>query len=543
MGFVKAHKYRSTTIGLFRFWLIVFNTLMLFIQCSVDNQSNLNVFRYNESTSVSTLDPAFVKSQSENWIVTQLNAGLVQLDTLLNIKPMVADSWTTNAAGTSYIFHLRKDVFFHPWENNESRRLTAFDVKYSFERLMDSATASPGTWIFSDKVDLNNAFQVLDSFRFQLNLLKPFPPLLGMLSMPYCYLLPKEAVQHYGKDFRNHPVGCGPFKFKRWEEQVGMVLQKFEGYFESDINGKHLPYLKAINIDLNPNKSSAFMDFSAGKYDFFNEIEAGVKDELIDPYGNLTPKYESRYQLKKAPFLNTEFLMFNMQSANPIIQNENIRKAINYGINRNSIVNNVRNGLGIVAEEGFTPPSLLNKKTHGFSYDPQKALELITLSGIDISTPINLGITSDYLDMALYIKQDLERLGFKIKIDVYPSSYLRQLRNEQQIDFFRGSWIADYPDAENYLACFYSNNFYPNGPNYSRYSNLAYDRLYENAMKQTEVIERQKLLSQMDSLLLKNPPFVALYYDKSLRITTHNIIDLWSYPNNMLQLKYVKMVN
>lgn len=533
-------KYRPLNRSSILKGLIVLNTSLLFIQCGVDNPKELKVFRYNEAASITSLDPVFVKSQSENWICTQLNAGLVQLDTLLKVQPMVAKNWEIDDSGKRYTFYLREDVYFHPWKNNPKRKVLAEDVVYSFERLMDPATASPGTWVFSDKIDSIGAFEAIDSFVFQIKLKTAFPPLLGMLSMPYCYIIPKEASLHYGKDFRSHPVGCGPFQFQRWEENVGIVLTQFKDYFEQDDQGNSLPYLDAINISINPNKAAAFMDFAAGKLDFFNEIEPGLKDEILTPYGNLTKNYQSKYQLKAAPFLNSEFLMFNMESDNPILQNPAIRKAINYGINRDNIVNNVRNGLGTVGENGFVPPSLLSQKTSGFQYNPSKAKLLIESSNVDISEPIQLGITTDYLDMALFIKRDLELLGFNIKIEVHPGSFLRQLRNEKGIDFYRGSWIADYPDAENYLACFYGQNHYPKGPNYSRYINPNFDNWYEEAMSISDESKRQFIMQQMDSILLVDPPFVILYYDKSLRITKPEIEGLWSYPNNMLQLKYVR---
>jgi peptide/nickel transport system substrate-binding protein len=504
----------------------------------VDNVSTSNVFKYNEAASISSLDPVFVKSQSENWICSQINAGLVQLDTQLNVTPMLADSWKIDK--NTYTFYLNRNAFFHEWKDHKSRKVSAFDVKASFERLMDPETASPGTWVFSDKIKEDNPFKAIDSFTFEINLSQPFPPLLGLLTMPYCYIIPIEAAEYYGKDFRNNPVGCGPFVFKRWEENVGMVLTRFEKYFEKDLAGNQLPYLDAINISINPNKASAFMDFAAGKLDFFNEIEAGLKDEILTPYGQLTPSYQEKYLLKAAPFLNTEFLMFNMESENELIKNEKIRKAINYGINRNNIVNNVRNGLGFPGHSGFTPPSLLKQPTKGYQFNQQKAKRLILESGLDINNPLRLGITTDYLDMALFIKRDLELLGFNIKIEVHPGSFLRQLRNEKGIDFYRGSWIADYPDAENYLACFYSKNHYPSGPNYSRYTNNTYDEWYNNAMESRTESVRNNWMHQMDSLLIENPPFVVLYYDKSLRITKPSIQNLWSYPNNMLQLKYVR---
>jgi len=536
---LKAHKYIVNNYTTYFKVLIVLNTFGLFIHCNVDKKLNTNIFSYNESTSINTLDPHFVKSQSENWVVTQLNAGLVQLDTLLQPKSMIADSWQVSNDGLTYTFFLNKGVYFHAWENHGPRSVSAFDVLYSFNRLMNPSTASPGTWVFSDKIDSVTPFRAIDSFTFSLRLKQAFPPLIGILSMPYCYVIPKEAVEFYGKDFRSHPVGCGPFYFKRWEENVGLVLRRNVNYFEKDEHLKSLPYLEAIHIDVNPNKASAFMDFAAGKYDFFNEIESGVKDEILTPTGELTEKYKNLYNLQKAPFLNTEFLMFNMEQSSALIKNPKIRLAINYAIDKASIVTNARNGLGTAANHGFTPPSLLKKTTEGIAYNKTKALELIKQSGENIGAPITLSITADYMDMALLIKNNLEQIGFNIKIEVHPSGYLRQLRNEQQIDFYRGSWIADYPDAENYLACFYSKNLYPNGPNYSRYKNPQFDKLYEKSMQTTNSLIRQNLLHQMDSILLINPPFALLYYDKSLRISNKNVQQLFSYPNNSLQLKYV----
>src|SRR5205823_2078874 len=109
--------------------------------------------------------------------------------------------------------HLRQDVFFHDdaaFPNGKGRRMVAKDVEYSFKRIMDPATSSSGAWIFHDRIDSSNGGTTVDDSTFQLKLLRPFTPVLGLLSMQYCSIVPREVVEKYGKDFRSHPCGTGP---------------------------------------------------------------------------------------------------------------------------------------------------------------------------------------------------------------------------------------------------------------------------------------------------------------------------------------------
>ncbi len=174
------------------------------------------VFRYNQQEGIPSLDPAFAKNQAIMWAVRQLYNTLVEPDSLLNIRPSLARSWDVSEDRRTYTFHLRNDVFFHDYEvfpGGKGRRMTAADVVYSFRRVMEPSTASPGAWIFNDKVDPEKGFRALDDTTFQLTLLRPFHPIMGILSMQYCSVVPHEAVERYGKDFRKHPVGTGPFLF------------------------------------------------------------------------------------------------------------------------------------------------------------------------------------------------------------------------------------------------------------------------------------------------------------------------------------------
>src|SRR6185437_15267837 len=192
--------------------IFLFSFLFLFITSCNHHEKVKNIFRYNEQSGVATLDPAFAKSQSIMWVIHQIYNTLVQTDNNLNLVPSLAKSWDISADNLTFTFHLRNDVFFHDnaaFPNGKGRKMTAYDVEYSFKRIMDPATASSGAWIFNGRVDTVQPFKAIDDTTFQLKLLKPFHPILGVMSMQYCSIIPHEVVEKYGKDFRRHPCGTG----------------------------------------------------------------------------------------------------------------------------------------------------------------------------------------------------------------------------------------------------------------------------------------------------------------------------------------------
>src|ERR1019366_5051810 len=182
-------------------------------------ERNKNIFHYNEQSGIATLDPAFAKNQSIIWAVHQIYNTLVQTDDSLHLIPSLARSWDISGDNLMYTFHLRKDVFFQDniaFAIGKGRKMTAQDVVYSFSRIMDRNTASSGAWIFNNRVDSLDPFTAIDDTTFQLKLAAPFHPILGILSMQYCSIVPKEVVEKFGNDFRRHPCGTGPFEFVAW---------------------------------------------------------------------------------------------------------------------------------------------------------------------------------------------------------------------------------------------------------------------------------------------------------------------------------------
>jgi peptide/nickel transport system substrate-binding protein len=531
-----------------KYLTILFVLTFFLSSCYSGEKEEKAIFHYNETTGVASIDPAFAKNQSIMWVIHQMYNTLVEVDSNLHIVPSLAKRWEIAEDKKTYTFYLRNDVFFHDdacFPNNKGRRMTAKDVAYSFNRLVDRATASPGSWVFNGKIDSVDGFKAIDDTTFQLKLLRPYNPILGILSMQYCSIVPHEAVERYGADFRRHAVGTGPFQFVAWEEGQAMVMQKNPAYFETDSAGKRLPYLDGIKVSFYDSKATEFLLFRQGKLDFINDIDASFKDEVLTKNGTLRKDWQNKIELHTHPYLNIEYFGILVDTDNAVVKNsplrlQKIRQAINYGFDRRKMVLYLRNSLGIPATSGFVPaglPSFDSVAVKGYEYNPQLARKLIQEAGISSTNApaIKLYTIPIYSDIASYIARQLEEIGLNVQVDVVQKSLLLDLTSNSRAGFFRGSWIADYPDAENYLSVFYSKN--PAPPNYTRYKNPAFDALFEKAIAETNDSLRYQLYQQADQLVMKDAPVVPLWYDVVVHLVQPNVKGFQPNALNLLELR------
>lgn len=536
----------------FEFCLLTFSFCLLISACTTHQHPDKKIFRYNESSGLASLDPAFAKNKQVMWATHQLYNTLVEIDSNLQMQPSLAKHWVISDDNLAFTFTLRNDVFFIDdacFANGKGRRLTAHDVEYSFKRIVDKNTASPGAWIFNNRVDPVNGFMAINDSTFQLKLISPFQSILGILSMQYCSIIPKEAVDKYKTDFRRHPVGTGPFRFVAWEEGQALILKKNENYFEKDRAGQSLPYLDGIKVSFYDSKATEFLEFQQKRLDFIDDIDPSFKDEVLTKTGNLKKTWQGKINLHKHPYLNIEYLGILVDEQNELVKNsplrlQKIRQAINYGFNRKKMMLYLRNSIGIAAESGFVPaglPSFDSVAVPGYHYDVAKAKQLLAEAGYPDGKNlpvIKLFTIPIYGDLGTYIANELLQIGITIEVDVMQKSLLMEHTAKSQAPFFRGSWIADYPDAENYLSVFYSKN--PAPPNYTRYKNAEFDVLYEKALSQKNDSLRYELYRQMDRIIINDAPVVPLWYDMAIHLVHRNISSFYPNSLNLLELRRVK---
>ncbi|MFQ3576318.1 MAG: ABC transporter substrate-binding protein, partial [Cytophagales bacterium] len=437
----------------------------------------------------------------------------------------------------------------------KGREVTADDFVYSFKRIVDPSTASTGQWIFNGKVLFNtlgklsdSSFVAVDKYTLKIKLQQPFPPFIKLLSMPYAYVVPKEAIEKYGKDFRSNPVGTGPFIFKSWEEGSSLILTKNQNYWKKDENGVNLPYLDAVQISFITDENMAFINFSQGKLDFLSGINENSRDMILDSDGNVKSEFSHQFKVQKLLYLNTEYLGFQMDSSkyedkNHPLLNKKVRQALNYAIDKQEMVTFLRNGLGIPGEAGFVPhPILFKHKLRGYAYNPEKASNLLKEAGFfNKKVKLQLYTTAPYKQISEYLQKSWSKIGVEVEIIVNQNATHREMANNGILNFFRGSWVGDYVDEENYLAVFYGKNLSPAGPNKTRFVNKNFDLLYEQAITESDPDRREDIYLKMDKIIIDECPVIVLYYDELVRLAQNNVVGLETNPMNMLFLEKVNI--
>lgn len=285
-----------------KIFCIVTITALLLISCGNEQSETENIFVMNQMLGVETLEPVMSNTVQTIWVLSMLMEGLVSFDKQNKIKPTIAKSWEISDNGLEYTFILRDDVYFHDDEcfpGGKGRKVTAYDFEYCLTRVNDPKSMSRGAWVWRDKIkgaseyidarskDMDepsgiSGIKVVNDTTLVLTLVSPFAPFLSTLTMSYGYVYPHEAVEHYGSDIGQNPVGTGPFKFLNWDIGKEMNLTRNEKYWDKDSDGNQLPYLDGVKMTFTQSSETEFLDFVNGKYDFHlpsSETFAQITDE------------------------------------------------------------------------------------------------------------------------------------------------------------------------------------------------------------------------------------------------------------------------
>ena len=547
-------QYKDLTSLFTTFKLLLYTCwgLLFLASCHTPTDNSKKVFYLNISSGyLESMDPAYAKDLNMMWIDHMVYNTLVETDEHLHTVPSLAKSWEVSTDGLIYTFHLRSDVYFHDdpqFAQGKGRRMTSSDVAYSFCRIIDPKVASTGAWIFNGHVNEAHPFVALDDTTLQVRLRTPFRPLPQLLSMPYCNVVPHEVADHWGKDFRNHPCGTGPFQFTYWDEDNALGLRRNPHYWEHDSVGNALPYLDAVQVSFIDSKATEFQLFLQGKVDFINGVLGASKDLILAKDGTLKKEYQGKFAMHQSTYLNTEYIGFLTDTTNPLLKGEPtadplVRGAINYAIDRRKIVTYFKNGMGIPAMQGFIPagmPGYDATANYGYNYDPAKALQLLAQAGHPYGKglkPITIQVPNNYEDIANFIAGELQEVGITLKLELIQANVLKQQMSASKALCFRAQWLADYPDAETYLVVF--NSRFPAPPNYTRFSNPTFDQWYDQSLNLPDTA-RWQLYRRMDSLAMSYAPIIPLYYERIIHFTQNNITGLHSNPMNLIDLKEVK---
>lgn len=509
----------------------------------------------NELDNIRSLDPVGINDVISHHVAHQIYDLLIDLDSNLQIKPMLATAYEVSPDGLLYTFHIRKGVMFHDnacFPNGKGREMKVEDIKYSFTRVLDPRTGTLGFDFYKNYVegaqeyysDVQKAVTdnkepklkevtgliIKDDSTFQIKLKKPFSPFIYYMCLGFVYVVPKEAVDKYGKDFFQNPVGTGPFIFESWTPDLEINMKKNPNYWLKDEFGNNIPYLDKVKFRFIKDLSQQLLEFKNGTIDESYRVPNELLRSVVNEDGvTLTQEY-SQYKLQRTNALADQY--YGYLTTGKIFNDVRIRQAFNYAVDRDKIVKYVLNGSGTVGIYGIVPPGMPDydtKKINGYKFDLQKARELMKEAGYpdgkgfpEVTLNINEGGGRN-TQIAEAIQNMLKEIGVTVKLQLLQFAQHLDNIDAGRSDFYRLGWIADYPDPESFLNLFYGKNV-PDNPkekspiNSFRYKNPKFDELFEKALATTDLKERNKIYLEAEQLAVSEAPLLFIYYDIDYRL-------------------------
>ncbi|MDP2167120.1 MAG: ABC transporter substrate-binding protein [Thermodesulfovibrionales bacterium] len=497
----------------------LFFSLMVFFLSTCTSENRLPGYVYYRlNTNPTTLDPALIVDVTGGSIAAKLFNGLVRLKEDLSVMPDIAERWSVSKDGMVYTFYLREDVRF-----SNGRPLTAHDFKYSFERALDPKTKSPNTWVF-EKLSGAKEFmkgqsigvggiRVLDDYTLELNLERPFSSFLNLLTMTAAYVVPKEKVQELGPDFSGRPSGTGPFTLSEWLPNRHLILEARKDYFDGTAK------VRGIFYRIIPEELTALAEFELGNLD--------VITVPASEYSRYRKSPEWSRLVSSMNGLNTYYLGLNC--SRPPFDDPDLRRAINYAIDREKVLMTLYEGRGRLAR-GPVPDVMRKWPAPGaYPYDPGKAREIIKKAK---PPAVNFYITAEQevVDIAEVIQAYLREAGLDVRIRQLEWSAFKEAINKGETDMFWLSWWADYPDPENFLfPLFHSSNYGPSG-NRVRYRNKEVDALIEKGQRAGSVKMRDMYYGKAEGIIVDDAPWVFFWHRTDYTVRQAWVKDYKIYP-------------
>ncbi len=531
-----------------------------------------------------SFDPPMIEDQSSGILAAPVYEGLLAYHPYARpytLVPALAEAMPeVSEDGLTYTFTLRRGVTFHDdpcFEGGQGREVVANDVIFAFKRFAHPTTRTKGWWLFDGRIagldawrdqlqaDIAAArargedpgplwgierdvpgFEAVDRYTVRITLTRPYPQFLWVLAMGYTSVYPREAVEHYGPEFRNHPVGTGPFILASYNPVYRAVYRKNPEYrevrvpdperdpaqrwpgWEADRDAGHLdrageriPLLDGMEIRFILEDQPRWLYFKNGYLDFLNPPKDNVAEAL--PKGDLSPDLVARgVRVDRWTELGTVYTCLNTED--PLLSNPDVRRAMALAFDHRWTVDHLYGGQAIVATSLIPPGVAGHDDYHPYHTDDghadlERARALLARAGYpggrdpETGKPLHLtfessgsGVTQRHF--AQRFVDEMRRIGIEVDVVVNTFPQMIDKMRKKQFQVAGLAWGFDYPDAQNILQLLYGPNASP-GIGAANFKNPAFDALYERAAVLPDSPERTRLYEQMAHIVADEVPWIT----------------------------------
>lgn len=499
---------------------------------SVEDKNTIIVGLEAEPTS---LDAHQISDYNSSRAAMELYDQLVQFkDGSTELEPDLAEKWDISEDGLEYTFYLKEGITFH-----DGTSFNAEAVKFSYERQMDSNHPHHDTGQYSYAeftFGTINTIEVINEFTVKISLKEPFAPFLSNLAMHAASIISPTALKEYGADFTKNPVGTGPYKFVSWNPGVEVILEKNTDYFKGE------PSIEQLIFKPISEAQTRLAELEAGNIDLIVNVPPDDLERL---------KGDSNLQVIEQAGMHVWWTAFNTQKEP--FNNQKVRQAVNYAINKEAIVDGILQGTGELANSPL-PPTVWghNANLKNYNYDPEKAKALLEeagyADGIDVTywVPESGSGMQQPQTMAAAIQSDLAAVGINVEIQTLEwGAYLDKVfvpADENDMDMHQMSWIGDNGDPDNFLYILLSGEQWPTaGFNDSYYKNQQVDELLAKARITKDKGERTAMYEQAQEIIMEDAPWIVLDHEKQIIVANKNIKDFELHPTGVFRFSGVKM--
>ena len=497
------------------------------------------LFRMNIGEQTRSIFPHGIVDASADNLMNQVYEGLMQFDPVTEkTEPALAENFTVSPDGMTYTFHLRKGIRFHDdpvFANGKGREVKAADVVYCFTKLCEK---SPHNQLYTFVIDLIKGahehydsgtdepvegIRALDDYTVQFTLEYPSPTFLSILTLPCGWIFPKELYQ-YKDEINSWCIGTGPFMARTIKINDVVILERNKNYWRHDQYGNQLPYLDAIKCNYVSEEERQLELLRKGSLDLIFHVPY-EKMTSLQTEATSNPG-EVHFTIKSIPAMRVEY--YGLQNRGTIFNNENVRKALNYAIDRQYLVDSILFGFAEPGVHGIVPPAMPGypaDSVHGYTYQPEKARQLLREAGYADGSdfPVLTLQINDGNNTVIKVADAVQRmitdcLNITVELSVLPRQrHYEQIENGK-VDLWRDGWIADYANPENFLQLFYGelvpeDSVKASYLNTARFKDNVFDKYYEKSLRESDPQIRMEDYWHADQELINRAAVIPLYYE------------------------------
>ena len=504
-----------------------------------DGEKTLIFARGGDSES---LDPGSTSDGESSRVTKQVLETLLDFeDESFELKPGLAHDWEVSDDGLTYTFHLEENVTFH-----DGTDFNAEAVKINFDRFADPEheyAFADNEYVYfmystmfgghkGDDGHVVDEVNVVDDYTVEFILNKPLGFFLQNMGMTYFAITSPAALEEFGPEINENPVGTGPFEFVSWTKDESIVLEKNDEYWKEG-----LPKLDKLIFEVIPDNAARLIALRSGDIDIMDGLNPDDAEGIeADDELTLHAREEN----------NFGYVGFNVQKEP--LDNATLRQALSHAIDREAIVEALYAGYGSVAKNPL-PPSYLgyNDDVEGYQYDVEKAKELLAEAGyedgleIDLWTmPVARPYMPDPETTAEIIQNNFAEIGVTVNIVREEwAPYLEKTMNGEHEIYMLG-WSGTNGDPDYFISSLLHGDLIGDS-NREYYQNEEVDTLLNDAKVEIDQDKRAEMYEEAQAIIGEDVPMVPLVHSKPVMATSNNVTGYVPHPSTSESLEEVDL--